>query len=301
MKGRRRKTKVGARKAAPRRPAGRARPRVARDTGSDRFAQARAGGGAGAAGGDGGSIEGHLQLAGKLEPVFQAMLENAVRICERKFGDLCCCEGDDFRCGGDGTTCSGRIRQRSAGERRSSSPPPRHRPAACRQDRSRSRCPICMADNGRDQSRIAKRRAARARSSPSRCSRTASSSAPSASTGRRSGRSPRSRSNWCQNFAAQAVIAIENTRLLNELRQRTDDLSESLWSSRPRPVNILSVISSSPTDVQPTLDAIVRELRCRLCNSHDAVILLRDGELSWDCGPSRVLWAIDFEGATAWA
>ena len=79
-----------------------------------------------------------------------------------------------------------------------------------------------------------------------------------------------------ESFAEMAALAIENARLKAETEKSNHELREAL-DEQAATNHILAIISQSPTDVQPVLDAVARAA-LRFCGAKDALIALRDGE-----------------------
>jgi GAF domain-containing protein len=208
---------------------------------------------------------------GELEPVFQAMLENATRICDAKFGTLFLCEGDAFRVASM-----------------------HNAPLAYAE--ARTRVPIVRAyrDTAVWRAANAKRAAQVADVTKGQAYLEGDPFVVAAATlgGYRTVLAvPMLRDDeligviniyrqevqlftdkqieLVTNFAAQAVIAIENTRLLNELRE---SLQQQTATSE-----VLQVISSSRGELEPVFQAMLANAT-RLCEARYGILWLREGD-----------------------
>jgi GAF domain-containing protein len=214
--------------------------------------------------------------AGDLKPVFNTILENATRICEAKFGNLWLRDGGTFRI----TATHGA--------------PPAYReyfdrePVVYPHPRSglgvilETKRLIHVADikaepTFKDEMRIATIELAKGRSLVGVPLLKNNEVVGAIVIYRQEVRPFTNKQiELLQNFAAQAVIAIENTRLLNELRQRTDDLTGSL-EQQTATSKVLEVISSSPGYLKPVFETILANA-VRLCGAKFGNLYLREGD-----------------------
>src|SRR5262245_34878178 len=213
---------------------------------------------------------------GALEPVFQAMLEKAVSICAAKFGTLYLCDADAFRM----------VATHNA--------PPAYVEARTKQFRPHPDAPIARAASAKQAVQIADIRTTQAYTEGFQPIVEAAElggyrtilSVPMFKEDELIGAINILRQEvhpftdkqieLVKNFANQAVIAIENARLLNELRQRTDDLSEAL-DQQTATSEVLQVISRSPGTLEPVFQITLANA-VRICGAKFGHLLLYDGK-----------------------
>jgi GAF domain-containing protein len=218
---------------------------------------------------------------GELEPVFQAMLGNATKLCQASFGAMWLCEGDAFRVAArnSGDTLSAVFTDKwRSGTVVHLSP---NVPIARVRQTGR---PLQIADLREDQSYLAREPlpvsavdVAGARTLIVIPMRKENEVVGVIAIFRQEVRPFSDKQiELVTNFAAQAVIAIENTRLLNELRQRTDDLSEAL-ERQTATSEVLQVISRSPGELEPVFAAMLSNAT-RICEAKFGTLYLREGD-----------------------
>ena len=215
---------------------------------------------------------------GELEPVFQAMLENATRICEGKFGNIYRWDGDSLHLIAAHNTPPAFAEFRKSVPLRPSPNNPTGRMVAAK---AVTYVADLAAEPGyaeRDPQFVAGIELGGIRTLLS-VPMLKEDELVGAFTIYRDEVRPFTdkQIELVQNFAAQAVIAIENTRLLNELRQRTDDLSEAL-EQQTATSEVLRVISSSPGDLDPVFNVILQNAT-HICEAKFGTLYLYDGNL----------------------
>jgi GAF domain-containing protein/signal transduction histidine kinase len=208
---------------------------------------------------------------GELEPVFSTMLENAVRICQARFGQMFLCEDDSVRAIAQlGLPPALAEFDRQRGTFRPSAGGPLDRAV-------RGKQPVQVADILAENASNPAAKLGGARSYLTVPMLKEDAAIGIIAIYRQEVRPFTDKQiELVTNFAAQAVIAIENTRLLKELRQRTGDLSEAL-EQQTAISDILRAMSSSPGDVNPVF-ASVAEHAARICEAQIVDVLIVEGD-----------------------